>query len=309
MSLPRRTICYYAYFEKDASYKNNLKFFLKNGINDAMDYVFIVNGKSSVIFPKRSNIEVLFRENKGYDFGAYHYALNHSEHDWREYDYFIFLNTSVRGPYTQRFKGYNAWQDVFTSQLDDSTKLAGTTINAWPVTIYKPHVQGQMFAIDKECLTMLLQDTDVFSEADRAYWDVVNISEIGMSKAVLDNGWNITCLASKYKGIDYRYISRDVNPTSNQGDPNFVGAYWGNTVDGLDIMFIKTNRELPMPTVESFMSDFVSECAMQGSAWVFLLYWALIVYCCYNPVPLYVLASACVSLIAASFYVYASRLS
>jgi len=250
--MSRPTLCYYAYFEKDESYKKNLQFFLDHGINDAMDYVFIVNGTSTVTFPKLDNIEVLYHENTGFDFGSYAYAMNSAKHRWRDYDYFVFLNTSVRGPYTIRYRDYKHWQDVFTTKLNAETKLVGTTINAWPVTIYKPHVQGQMFALDKECLRMLLNETEVFRDADRSYWEVVHESEIGMSQAVLNHGWKITCLASKYQGVDYKRIAADVNPTSNNGDPNFVGAYWGGTVDALDIMFIKTNRGLPLPEFESF---------------------------------------------------------
>ena len=41
---------------------------LKNGILDNVDYYFILNGKCSVNIPEKSNIKVLKRENKGFDF-------------------------------------------------------------------------------------------------------------------------------------------------------------------------------------------------------------------------------------------------
>ena len=62
---------------------------------DEVDYYFVINGDYSIIFPNKPNIKIYTRENKGYDFGAYSYIV----HKLKRYDYYFFMNTSVKGPY------------------------------------------------------------------------------------------------------------------------------------------------------------------------------------------------------------------
>jgi hypothetical protein len=85
-------VCFYTYYEKDDLYKNNFKFFLENGILNNVDYYIIINGECSVYIPEKNNIVVYKRENKGYDFGAYSYAIKKLHH---KYEYYFFINTSV----------------------------------------------------------------------------------------------------------------------------------------------------------------------------------------------------------------------
>ena len=93
-----KNVCIYAYYEKDEKYKNNFKYFLKNGYRSDIDYYIVINGECTVEIEKKDNITVLYRENKGYDFGAWSYGVNQLK---QKYDYYIFLNSSVIGPYKQ----------------------------------------------------------------------------------------------------------------------------------------------------------------------------------------------------------------
>jgi len=69
-------VCLYAYYEKNEKYKNNLQFFINNGIlDDIMYYIIINNFKCSVSIPNKKNIVVIYRENTGYDFGAWSYCI------------------------------------------------------------------------------------------------------------------------------------------------------------------------------------------------------------------------------------------
>ena len=93
--LSNKKLCViYNYYEKDEHYKNNLQFFLDNGILEEVDYYFVINGNYSIEFPKKSNIKIYNRENKGYDFGAYSYIID----KLKVYDYNFYMNTSVKGP-------------------------------------------------------------------------------------------------------------------------------------------------------------------------------------------------------------------
>ena len=84
---------------------------MKNGILKDVDYFFIINGSCSLninkiiskknIYNKLTNINIIYRDNKGYDFGAYNYVINNYN---LNYDYYFFMNSSVIGPYL------NAWK-------------------------------------------------------------------------------------------------------------------------------------------------------------------------------------------------------
>ena len=91
LTKPCQYLCIYVYYQKDPSYRKNFKYFLRHGILPNVEYFIVVNGKCNVRIPRRHNITVLYRPNRGFDFGAYSYALTKVK---REYDYYFFINTS-----------------------------------------------------------------------------------------------------------------------------------------------------------------------------------------------------------------------
>ncbi len=100
-----KTLVSYAYFEKSREYRDRLSFFLATAAlpSSNVDYVFIVQGSSTVIFPdQQSNIHVLHRDNTCFDFGAHGKGLQYMRErlqfqgDFAHmYDYYIFLNPSA----------------------------------------------------------------------------------------------------------------------------------------------------------------------------------------------------------------------
>ena len=247
-----KTVCLYAYYEKDSTYRENLAYFLKHGLNDLSDFVLIINGKCSLPLPERRNLLILYRENVGYDFGAWSYGLKHI--DCNDYQYFIFVNTSVRGPYPY-LGSKDAWQLHFLRMIRGNVKLVGTTIcictmhlpmvEAMGYTKPYNHVQSQVFAMDRECLGYLKErifQADV--EDIPKFMDLVQLKELGMSQLVLKRGWNIDCLLPMYRGLDYLNTKEDINPTSDAGNSYLRGAYFGGTIQPEEVVFIKTNRGL-----------------------------------------------------------------
>lgn len=242
-----RMACIYAYYEKDAVYKENLRFFLEKGLDAPnMDYYLVINGKCTVSIPPK--VTVLHRENKGYDFGAWSHAVARFPLD--RYDYVFFMNTSVRGPY-----GKGRWPDPFLRVFDKDTKLVGTSINVGHPVVAKgtylegtapvyPHVQSMFFCLDREALAFL-KAQGFFEESSldgKGFRDVITEKEIGMSLMVLNHGWNIGSVLRRYQGVDYRTIQRDINPTSITGDPYFEGAYFGGTISPEEAVFFKIAR-------------------------------------------------------------------
>jgi lipopolysaccharide biosynthesis protein len=246
----------YAYYEKDGVYKNNLELFLRKGIHTECDYVFIVNGQSTVSIPNASNIKVLYKDNEDYDFGAYNHALNNIKYD--QYKHIFFMNTSVRGPFIPPYVAMK-WYEPFINMLSvNDVKLVGTTINVLssPTQISRifenysgfsrphTHVQTQFFAMDKECLDFLLSK-DLFSSKDyNNFTEFIAMKELMMSQLVLRNGWNINAIVAGYNGIDYRTLKEDVNFSGYEHDPGFTNTCFGRTIHPYECIFIKTNRGL-----------------------------------------------------------------
>lgn len=258
-----KTIVIYSYFEKDNEYIKNLKFFLDNAIYDDIDYIFSINGhKCSIDIPQKANIYILKRDNNNFDFGAYTEALNIINSDL--YEYFFFINTSVRGPFLD-FKENRTfrWTEPFIKLLTNDVKLVGTSINILNITDpeiqklmslnllieqgYTPpfiHVQSQVFLLNKESLKFLISK-QFFNQTNESNFNIfVALREVLMSQLILKNGWNINCILPKYQGLDYRTIKYDINPTSRNGDPYYPNAYFGNTITPFDVIFIKTNRDV-----------------------------------------------------------------
>ena len=242
--------CLYAYYEKNDEYKENLEYFLDHGILSDVDYYIIVNGMCSVDIPRSANIHVYFRENKGYDFGAYSHAVRKMG---KKYSHYFFINTSVRGPLLRHGRDNAPWTSYFIHLLGGDTRLAGTSINIYTAAnldryygkknVYS-HVQSMFFVMDHQ-LFSLLKKRHFFNESAIDNMDMESVilrKEIGLSQIALAEGWNINSILPLYRGLDYRTLDHDINPTSVGGDPYFHGAYFGGTIDPYDVIFFKNNR-------------------------------------------------------------------
>ena len=254
-----RIVVIYSYYEKNRDYIDNLKYFIQHALYDDIHYIFCINGrKCSVEIPTSPNIEILERDNHDYDFGAYSDALKNI--DISSYDYFFFINTSVCGPFLRE---NIRWTQPFLDLLTDNVKLVGTTINICDVRDpetqkkgcldilvekgYKPpfsHVQSQVFVLDNEALRYIISQGLFDQSSEKDFVRFVVLREILLSQLILRNGWNINCILPKYKGIDYRIITRDINWTTLNGDAYYPGRYFGGSIKPYDVIFIKTNRNL-----------------------------------------------------------------
>ena len=237
--------CVYAYYEKDDKYKSNFELFLQKGILKHVDYYIVINGKCSVKIPIQPNIHIMHRENKGFDFGAHSHAVHKLN---KEYNYYFFLNTSVNGPHID-----GDWTQSFIQLFDNpDVQLVGTSICIWKVNLDKlkrpppyPHVQSMFFCL-KPQLFKELKEHGFFNETEcnnmTTIQDIIMQKEIGLSYFALNKGYNINSILPEYKGIDYRTVKNDINPTSHNGDPYFKGAYFGKTIHPKDVIFFKNNR-------------------------------------------------------------------
>jgi hypothetical protein len=245
-------VCFYAYYEKNEQYKENLEYFLNNrGILDNVDYYIIINGDSTVNIPEKDNIQIIKRENKGFDFGAWSNALKKID---KSYDYYIFMNSSVRGPYVKENEN---WIDKFMELFNKpDVKLVGTTINILEENIFgdnllhrfnhEPpysHVQSMFFIVDNEAI-QFLNEKDFFNEESINNENNLNYIilkyEIGLSQHILKNNWNINCIVPEYRDQDYRTLDHNIN--TGYSDVVYKNGFFGRTLTPEEVVFYKLYR-------------------------------------------------------------------
>jgi hypothetical protein len=224
--------------------------FLRYGVfqDENIDFLFVCNNRDiekdihiDAIFPKYA--KVIIRDNIGFDFGAW--SVGALTNDlYKNYKYILFLNCSVLGPYLPQ--GCNEkWPNIFTSKLNNDVKLVGSTINTMNDIAGRAHVQSYCFCMDKDTFNFLV-DKEIFSltkfkdDKIKCIYD----NEIGMSRLIIDSGYNISCLCPRFDNIDYKFRNYPPSHLDNRvlyADPPHPCHYntqWKST----DLIFIKRNR-------------------------------------------------------------------
>ena len=227
-----------------------IEYFIKHALFQAtdVDFCFVISdGRDSV---ERYGIpeyaRVIHRDNRGFDFGAWSYALLLKDNDviYPEYNRFIFVNSSVFGPILPSyFTG--RWTDIYLNGLRDGVKLFGSSINIQANAAVQAHVQSYIFTMDLETLEYLI-DTGIFT--NKIYYtnhnDVIQKCEIKMSRDVLAKGWNIGSLLKCFQGVDFTFRSIPVGDCQNMDLTHEVIRmarylkYWSE----YELVFIKGNR-------------------------------------------------------------------
>ena len=143
-------------------YNERVRKFIDNAIfkDDNTDFMIICNDKN-IVYDCPKYVIKKFRDNIGYDFGGWSDGVLDNDL-YKKYDYFIFVNSSVSGPFLKKnFKG--KWVDIYIEGLKNNIKLFGSTINTISEPYNKAHVQSYIFAMDKETLKYLI-DSEIFSK-------------------------------------------------------------------------------------------------------------------------------------------------
>ncbi|MCC3861104.1 hypothetical protein [Pseudemcibacter aquimaris] len=250
-----KTAIIYQYFEVDQTYKENFIYFLNTAIVDDVDYFVYISGNCSFELPEFSNVTYFFIENHNNDFGAVleFYKQNTDNH----YDAYVFINSSVRGPFLPTYNDKN-WHQTFTTKLSADVALIGSSINLLPEQSYHSqkfgerhtysppffHVQTMAYALSSEGYQLLAQKGfyDVPDQLEKD--DIINDYEIQMSQIIMENGYSISSLLPTFDryNIDHK---ETVSPnTLRSGDPLFKSAFFGRSISPLECVFIKTNRNM-----------------------------------------------------------------
>lgn len=230
----------YTYYSSPSS-DYNLSFFVKKEFGDKCenkDYVIVINGyKCNVIFPKLDNLTVLYRKNKGHDFGGHNYALNYIKIKKKVYDYYFFMNSGVIGPILPNyFKG--DWTSIFINKITENVKLVGTTIVCLPpkdLGGYGPKVEGFFFMVDAIGLH-LLENENIFCNHKDKKSAIIN-GEYGLSRCILKNGYSIDCMLPRYQNIDW--TDKSNYKLNNNKHPSRKNSFFGESINPYDVIFHK----------------------------------------------------------------------
>lgn len=247
-----RVLVAYAYHETPAA-RANLRFFLTHGVEPLVDggrhaVVLVVNSDAfTVVVPPRAATitRVLRKANTGYDFGSWAAALASVKLD--DYDRFVFLNDTVRGPFLASYAHPAAWTDVFTERITDRVKLVGVSINCVPVdgamapfaktaAAQQPtrHVQSMVMATDRVGVDIGIASRALSDHAAGRLDAIVN-HELGYSGAVLARGYDIDCLLPGVAHAPPRALR---NP---------MYSYDGAFVHPIEAVFVKSDLGAGLP--------------------------------------------------------------
>lgn len=234
-----KTIVLYCFHK----YNNRVKQFIETGIfkDPNVDFMIICNHPT---FKARvpSYVHYMNRENKGYDFGAWSDAV--LDHDLlNKYSHFIFVNSSVSGPYTKE-----KWTDLFLKGLEGNIKLYGCTINAMTYghkemedPLYRSHVQSYLFCMDKKTLAFLIEK-EIFSKTYvRTFNDAIVYKEVLMSRYIIEKGWNIGSILPYYQGVDFTFKKKPPKKYAQFLDNVMTPRYENKLWTKEELIFVKGN--------------------------------------------------------------------
>ena len=229
----------YVYYKSPSS-DYNLLYFIQNEIkfNTDIFYSIVINGyECTYDIPNLDNVNIIYRENKGFDFGGHNASLNKFKKNIPSYDYFFFMNSGVIGPILKNKN--EEWYYRFIKKITDKVKLVGTTIVCLPHTDkggFGPKVEGFFFCLDKKGLQLVLDNNTIFFN-HKTKVDAILNGEYALSKCIIDNGFTIDCMLERYKDINW-YDDKNYYLNNNK-HPSRKNSYFGESINPFEVIFHK----------------------------------------------------------------------
>ena len=253
-----RTLVLYVFHEECP----NLDTFRKRGLIDSpdIDFIFICNNTNPDLekwsfLNNHDNVHLFVRPNIGHDFQGWNEALflpvsslqSKIIHSFSDnliddkqrlhtlYDRFVFLNSTVTGPYVPSYVDKN-WVDCFTSKLSDDVKMVGICVNFIAghfnqyisdliKTTYgidsreHAHVQSMAYALDREAIEILFR-YGLFKESKQFpqnKWNLVISSEIAMGTILRHEKKSLYSYFLEQGLVKYNQVSCTDNPWVRPG--------------------------------------------------------------------------------------------
>lgn len=129
-----------------------------------------------------------------------------------QHEYIMVVDSTVRGPFLPPYMSDSLhWTEAFTSRITTTTKLVGSMIscegapaegNAAGQWRANPHVLSSAWATDSEGWRVLAAEPGVV-RCHAKPWDARYHSNVGSSLAILNAGYSLDCLLTRYQGVDW----------------------------------------------------------------------------------------------------------
>jgi hypothetical protein len=241
----------------------NLLFYLKKGLTTSVRFQvtfgIVISGDCEdpvcqITEKNYTNVPLIFlrRENAGMDLGAHSEMLNLLDTRGLSYDYYIFLNDGVTGPFLPSYIPRDwHWTEAFTSRMNDDVKLVCTSIVCLPKIDeggYGPKVESFAFALDRIALSYIRKHGKSFSIHVDKLHSIID-GEYGLSRSVFDGGFTIDTLQLAYQGVDWR---NELNHVCNLNrHPSRFQSYYNISMHPLETIFHKSKwSNLPDVSIE-----------------------------------------------------------
>lgn len=248
--LSRVAILYHCHPANDGL--ENLSFFLERGY--LAEPTFLISCAGFEPPASWNNVNFFAVENDSRDFGG-HARNILTNCNISEFDFFIFINSSVKGPF-HAVTNNGSWLRRFLSHLNEDVGAAGSTINCLSrhsphfhflskflnpeITHY--HIQTYCYALTAKSLKVLIKHNFYQFPTHWSKAETIINYELNLSRLLLQAGINIACLVNEYQDIDFRLRSEETIRLEKIGDPCFPRAVFGRTLDPYEVLFVKTNR-------------------------------------------------------------------
>ena len=238
----KKTVVVYVYHD----YNTNVEFFIKHGLfeSNKVDFI-IVNNKnplasktSGLSLPSSSNVSLMERPNIGHDFGGWSDAIFKNCLS-EKYDYFILINSTVRGPFLPPWYQVKDWTGLFTRLIDCETKLTGTTIG---LVHGRPVIQSMLLCFDRQGLEIGIKD-NIFSPnpVQKEKGRVVMENEVQFSLSIANYGYRVRSIMAAYYNTVFEKPVVTKEPIIEHCMTN---GYFGVNIHPYEIIFIKDNRDI-----------------------------------------------------------------
>ena len=254
----------YHYYEKDQSYIDNFLHFIQFAYRPELNYLIVIAGVTSIELPQAGNITYFYAKNQNFDYGGYAQVIKDLKFE-KNYANFIFVNSSVRGPFLPAHS-QKIWANNLFELYSENIGIVGTAISLTPShhAISKmyhekygyaernknilAHVQSTCYVLSRPVLCSLINEGfyDVHEALSKD--ETVRDYEMHLSQNLLSRGLNLKCMLPEYNKPDYRSLSHEINPSAREGDSGFENSYFGRTVHPYEAMFIKTSRNTSSDT-------------------------------------------------------------
>jgi hypothetical protein len=157
-------------------------------------------------------ITVLVREDRCYDMESL-LLVSRTFDIPHDYDHMVYINCGLAGPKfgtgsPEHWESLSSWTELYTSLLSDKIQMVGHTINTHFNSVYSPHVQSFLFAINTPMIDIWLNTGAIYEcgisnedfKDDLVKMALVWRYEVGISRVLLERGYSIAAAFMHQQG-------------------------------------------------------------------------------------------------------------